>query len=161
MHEPDNNVTLRAGNSEDVEAVYLLNKAAFSECWSRTSIFSAIESDYDLLLCESQGSIIAYLLSLTILDEVQIMQIAVSPDYRRQGLASRMTEHFVNSHPEIISIMLEVRLSNHAARVCYTRLSFEEVGYRKHYYAPDAAGNREDALLMTKIISRKPQMDAD
>jgi len=161
MHELDNNFTLRSGNCGDVEAVYQLNRAAFSECWSRSSIFSAIESGYDLLLCESQGSIIAYLLSLTILDEVQIMQIAVSPDYRRQGLASRMTDHFVASHPDIISIMLEVRLSNHAARTCYIRLGFEEVGYRQNYYAPDVAGNCEDAVLMTKNINMKPQMDAD
>jgi len=152
MAGTDENITLRAGNSEDVEAVYQLNRAVFSEYWSRASIFSAIESGYDLLLCESQDSIIGYLLSLSVLDEVEIMQIVVSPDYRREGLASRMTDSFVASHPEIVSMMLEVRLSNHAARACYTRLGFEEVGYRKNYYAPDASGFCEDAVLMTKKV---------
>ncbi len=137
---------------EDVEAVYQLNKTVFSEYWSRTSIFSAMESDYDLLLCESEGALVGYLLSLSVLDEVQIMQIAVSEDYRRQGLASRMTDSFVTSHPDISSVMLEVRLSNNAARACYAQLGFEEVGYRKNYYAPDAAGSREDAVLMTKKV---------
>ncbi|MDQ6999228.1 MAG: ribosomal protein S18-alanine N-acetyltransferase [Mariprofundus sp.] len=145
-------ITLRAGNSEDVEAVYQLNREVFSECWSRTSIYSAIESGYDLQLCESQGCIIAYLLSLNVLDQVEIMQIAVSSDYRRQGLASRMTNSFVASHPEVTSMMLEVRLSNDAARACYARLGFEEVGYRKNYYAPDASGFCEDAVLMTRQI---------
>jgi len=148
----DENITLRTGSTEDVELVYQLNRAVFAECWSRTSLFSAIESGYDLLLCESEAELVGYLLSLTILDEVQIMQIAVLPDYRRLGLASRMTDSFVAAQPGIVSIMLEVRLSNHAARACYAHLGFKEVGYRKNYYAPDAAGNREDAVLMTKKV---------
>ncbi len=151
----DEKITLRTGKTEDIERVYHLNRAVFPECWSRSSLFSAIESGYDLLLCESEDSLAGYLLTLTILDEAQIMQIAVSPDYRRQGLASRMTGHFVASHPNIASIMLEVRLSNHIARACYAQLDFEEVGYRKNYYAPDVAGNREDAVLMTRNISMK------
>ncbi len=152
MHGIDEQITLRTGNTEDIEAVYKLNRAVFSECWSRTSLYSALESGYDLLLCESNGTLTAYLLSLTILDEVQIMQIAVSSDYRRQRLASRMTESFMNAATDIAAITLEVRLSNNAARACYAHLGFEEVGYRKSYYAPDASGNREDAVLMTKNV---------
>ena len=143
---------LRQGSLDDIEAVYRLNKEVFPEPWSRASLYSALESNYDILLCESANILAGYLLSLTILDETQIMQIAVASDQRRQGIASRMTEELVASAVDICTITLEVGLSNHAARPCYAQLGFEEVGYRKNYYAPDGLGQREDAVLMTKQL---------
>jgi len=143
---------LRTGSIEDIEAVYQLNRAVFSQPWSRVSLYSALESNYDLLLCESDGILAGYLLSLTVLDESQVMQIAVANDYRRQGIATRITNACIAAATDICTFTLEVRLSNHAARQCYTRIGFEEVGYRKNYYAPDASGLREDAVLMSKRI---------
>jgi len=140
--------TLRQGSMADLEAVYRLNRENFSEYWSRESLFSALESGYDLLLCEDDGAPVAYLLSLTILDEIQIMQIAVSSVYRRQGLAILMTQRLASTASEVATIMLEVRHSNMAARTLYRRLGFKEVGYRRNYYSPDASGCREDAVLM-------------
>jgi len=150
------NMTIRVGSIDDVEAVYRLNKDVFSEYWSRPSLYSSLESGYDLLLCEFHGEVIAYLLSLAVLDEIQIMQIAVSSSHRRLGLASRMTETLIASARHIQIITLEVRLSNHAAKACYDRLGFQEVGYRKKYYAPDVSGYREDAVLMSKGLSAAP-----
>jgi len=146
------NTAIRAGSLDDIEAIYQLNKDAFSEYWSRTSLYSSLESGYDLLLCELNGDIIAYLLSVTVLDEIQIMQIAVSASHRRQGLASHMSKELIASANNIQQITLEVRLSNRAASACYTRLGFQEVGYRKNYYAPDVSGCREDAVLMSKTL---------
>jgi len=150
------NTAIRAGSLDDVEAIYQLNKDAFSEYWSRTSLYSSLESGYDLLLCELNGDIIAYLLSVTVLDEIQIMQIAVSEQYRRQGLASCMTDVLIASAIDMQCITLEVRVSNQAARTCYAQLGFQETGYRKHYYAPNVSGYREDAVLMTKHLQGAP-----
>jgi ribosomal-protein-alanine N-acetyltransferase len=144
---------LRSGDLADIESVYRLNRESFAEYWSRESLFSALESGYDLLLCENEhGIAVAYLLSLTILDEIQIMQISVSPDNRRQGLARRMTEALIAASPDACTMTLEVRASNGAARVLYAGLGFEETGLRKRYYSPDADGYREDAVLMTRKL---------
>jgi len=143
-------ISLRQGGLADLEAVYRLNRENFSEYWSSESLFSALESGYDLLLCEAESQTVGYLLSLPIGDEIQIMQIAVSADYRRQGMARRMTEALAESVHHACAITLEVRQSNHAARTLYAGLGFEEVGYRKNYYRPDINGNREDAILMTR-----------
>jgi len=142
-------LVLRRGSLADLEAVYRLNRENFSEYWSKESLFSALESGYGLILCEADGDPVAYLLSLTVVDEIQIMQIAVSSVYRRQGLAKRMTEMLAASAEKPPVMTLEVRLSNQPARKLYAGLGFEEVGYRKNYYAPDACGYREDAVLMT------------
>ncbi len=147
-------ISLRRGGLADLEAVYRLNKENFSAYWSRQSLLSALESGYDLLLCESDGQPIAYLLSLSIPDEIQIMQIAVSADYRRGGIARRMTETLITSSPHASTVTLEVRAANHAARKLYTGLGFEQTGYRKHYYAPDISGKREDAVLMTRQVQQ-------
>jgi len=143
---------LRQGNLKDVEVLYRLNREIFSEYWSRASLFSALESGYDVLLCEADGMPVAYLLSLTVLDEIQIMQVAVAATSRRQGLARRMTESLMHAATEINTITLEVRQSNQAAQQLYAGLGFKAVGCRKKYYAPDISGHREDAILMTKYL---------
>jgi len=144
---------LRCGDLADIETVYRLNRESFAEYWSRESLFSALESGYDLLLCENEhGIAVAYLLSLTILDEIQIMQVSVSPDNRRQGLAHRMTEALITASPDACTMTLEVRASNDAARALYAGLGFEETGLRRRYYSPDANGYREDAVLMTRTL---------
>jgi len=147
-------IILRGGGLADLEAAYRLNRENFSEYWSRESLFSALESGYELIICEADSVPVAYLLSLTVLDEIQIMQIAVSSAYRRQGLAKRMTEILATTAKQSSVFTLEVRLSNQAARKLYAGLGFEEVGYRKHYYAPDINGNREDAVLLTMRMGK-------
>ncbi|MDQ6992462.1 MAG: ribosomal protein S18-alanine N-acetyltransferase [Mariprofundus sp.] len=143
---------LRAGSSEALCATHNLSKRCFHEPWSFASLYAALEGDYDLLLCEKDGELCGYILSLTIIDEIEIMQIAVHPEYRRQGIARMMSEQLKNLAVGITCIHLEVRLSNQAAHALYEDLGFIQSGYRKQYYAPDSNGLREDALLMTLTI---------
>jgi len=133
---------------EDLSAVYALNQQAFDSCWSHQSLFSALESGYDLIICEAGDELAGYLLSMTILDEMQIMQIAVDGRFLRQGLAEAMSRSLIASSSAVAVVFLEVRVSNRGARALYSKLGFEECGLRKNYYAPDATGMREDALLM-------------
>ncbi len=142
-------MSLRRGTSDDLEAIYQLNRQLFDDGWSRAALLSALESGYDLLLCEKQGIVVGYLLSLTVLDEIQIMQIAVAPQHQRQGIANRLTRMLIDDAPDA-SIALEVRASNRAARNLYAALGFEVCGCRPDYYPPDANGRREDAILMTR-----------
>lgn len=139
---------LRKGGLEDLDAVFELNRNSFDHSWSFQALYSALESGYDLLLCEKGTHLAGYLLSLSIVDEIQIMQIAVAGSDQRQGLAEGMTRWLIERSSADSSIMLEVRLSNRAARNLYAKLGFAESGLRKNYYAPDASGLREDALLM-------------
>lgn len=76
------------------------------------------------------------------------MQIAVAKPFLRQGVAEAISRFLIDSRSDITLILLEVRVSNRAARGLYTKLGFREIGLRKNYYAPDASGFSEDALLM-------------
>lgn len=143
---------LRRGGMDDLDAVFRLNQKAFAENWSRQSLHTAIASGYELLLCESDEGLAGYLLSLSVLDEVQIMQIAVAEPFRRQGLANRMTLRLFAEKPHMATVSLEVRASNKAARQLYSGLGFIECGRRENYYSPDISGKREDAVLMTRKL---------
>jgi len=132
----------------DLNAVFQLNHRAFGEAWSIGSLHAALDSGFDLVVCEDEGILAGYILSQDILDEVHIMQVAVDPARRRQGIASNLTTHLLRGKAAMSVVLLEVRASNHAARRLYAKFGFRENGVRKKYYAPDAAGWQEDAILM-------------
>ncbi|HKI62854.1 MAG TPA: ribosomal protein S18-alanine N-acetyltransferase [Mariprofundaceae bacterium] len=132
----------------DLNAVFQLNHKSFDEAWSIGSLHAALDSGFDLLVCEDEGILAGYILSQDILDEVHIMQVAVDPALRRQGVAATLTAHLLRGKAAMSVVLLEVRASNQAARKLYAKFGFRENGVRKKYYAPDAAGCQEDAILM-------------
>ena len=87
---------------------------------------------------------------LIAVDEGQITNVAVHPDYRRRGLASAVLNSLMryarSCHAE--SVTLEVRASNAAAIALYKKAGFSEVGRRRGFYTKPT----EDAVLMTARI---------
>ena len=77
--------------------------------------------------------------------------IATAPEYRRQGIAAALLEHWFR-HAQTVGItrlLLEVRAGNAAAQSLYLKYGFTAVGIRKHYYSLPEDGH-EDAVLMEK-----------
>ena len=79
-------------------------------------------------------------------EEGHITNIAVSPEYLRQGIASRMLAGTMAQAISrgVTAVTLEVRASNAAAHRLYQRFGFAPGGIRHNYYADP----REDALIM-------------
>ena len=79
-----------------------------------------------------------------------MMNIAVTPQYRRQGVAQALVEALVAhlKERENISLTLEVRVSNDPAIRLYTKMGFQQVGRRPRYYH----NPREDALILRKEL---------
>ena len=144
---------IRKMNLGDVSAIAELEKQCFSDPWSENSIAS--EVDYRLsywLVAEIDGVVAGYVGSQTVLDAADMMNLAVSPDYRRRGigqaLVNALVEHLQQN--KVIALLLEVRVSNVPAIALYESLGFEQVGRRpKYYHNP-----REDALIMRKELVR-------
>jgi len=137
---------------EDIQAVFELNLASFAEAWSHQALMDVFDHDYDLdVWYTTRGKLAAYYLGRDVLDEVHIMQLAVTPAFRRHGLGVRLTRYVLDKkHREgMRRVWLEVRASNVAAQQLYTGLGFHVSGTRKDYYTPRSAGfPREDALVM-------------
>ncbi|MDQ6995480.1 MAG: ribosomal protein S18-alanine N-acetyltransferase [Mariprofundaceae bacterium] len=154
----NNSVALhyRLGNVDDIDAVFSLNQQSFSEAWSKKSLLDVMLAGFDLYICEDGDLLIAYLLSQDILDETHIMQIAVLPDYQRQGIGRQLTQWLFNNKSEQSLILLEVRASNKGAQAMYQGLGFQHIGTRKAYYKARNIGETpENAIVMQYMTSRK------
>lgn len=132
-----------------VPQVAALEKRCFSDPWSEKSITSELENELALWLVALEGDTVAgYVGSQTVMDETDMMNIAVHPDFRHQGIATGLVVDLIGalklrgSH----CLTLEVRASNEPAKALYEKMGFRMVGRRPGYYQ----NPREDALILRK-----------
>lgn len=136
-------------NEHHVPQIALLERECFADPWSQQSIASELHNPLSLWLVAQEGqTLLGYVGSQTCLDETDMMNIAVSPASRRQGVARALIEALVSALQERGSkqLTLEVRASNGPARQLYESLGFLQVGLRKNYYQ----NPKEDALILRK-----------
>lgn len=134
---------------EYLDSLTELESKCFSIPWSRKLFEGDISNDKAYyVLAVSADRVIGYGGLYKVLDEADITNIAVHPDFRRQGLADKiLTEIFNHCKSNgITSIHLEVRESNIPAIRLYEKRGFVRLGERKNYYSD----NHETALLMIK-----------
>ena len=79
----------------------------------------------------------------TVADEAQLLEVAVHPAWRRQGVGAALVAAVLARAPAGGTIVLEVAASNTAARALYASYGFVETGRRKRYYRDGG-----DALLL-------------
>ena len=93
-------------------------------------------------------TVAGYVGSQTVLDETDMMNVAVHPDFRRQGVARALILALIGELKKRGSrcLTLEVRASNDPARALYESLGFAHVGTRRNYYQ----NPKEDALILRK-----------
>ena len=130
-----------------VAAVAELEKACFSAPWSETSVREELTNPLSLWLVALAGDQVAgYVGSQTVLDEADMMNLAVAPRHRRQGIARQLVEALGDALQAqgVQSLTLEVRASNEAAIQLYRSLGFTQVGRRPRYYTKPT----EDALIL-------------
>ena len=126
-----------------------LEKLCFSDPWSESSVASELNNRLSLWLVALDGDTVAgYVGSQSVLDEADMMNIAVHPDYRRQGIGRDLVLALSDALKEkgIRGLMLEVRASNAPAIALYEQLGFRQVGMRPNYYR----NPKENALILRK-----------
>ncbi|MBQ8834824.1 MAG: ribosomal protein S18-alanine N-acetyltransferase [Oscillospiraceae bacterium] len=142
-------MTILEMNASHVAQVAQLEKLCFSDPWSEKSVAGELENKLAYWLVAAEGDRVAgYVGSQTVLGETDMMNIAVHPDYRRQGLAERLVVELVAGLKAQGSrcLTLEVRASNTPAQKLYEKLGFCQIGRRPKYYR----NPREDALILRK-----------
>ena len=132
-----------------VSQIAELEKLCFNDPWSENSIASELDNRLSCwLVAIVDDKVVGYVGSQTVLGETDMMNIAIHPDYRKQGIATELISALIEALNErgSHSLMLEVRASNEPAKSLYLKMGFDVVGVRKNYYR----NPREDALILRK-----------
>lgn len=136
----------------DVPAVAAVEQSCFSVPWSEESIRAELQNRtahvWTLSVCRE---IVGYVGVHVVLDEAEVMNLAVLPAFRRRGYAKLLLETALAfcSEAGCAFLSLEVRESNTAAIALYGALGFTQRGRRRRYYQQPT----EDALLLTRDLS--------
>ena len=145
-----NDIIINKMVANDVEQVIIIENLSFILPWTRHSFLNELVSNKfaHYHVARLNGHIIGYAGLWKVLDEGHITNIAIHPDFRRVGIASKLVDFVISfcSEQSIASLTLEVRKSNLAAQSLYKKYGFVEAGIRKAYYSD----NNEDAIIMWK-----------
>ena len=143
-------VTIVPMRTEHTAQIAALEAACFSDPWPESILQQELENPLSLWLCAMDGDTIAgYVGSQTVLGEADMMNLAVSPAYRRQGVAAALISALMTRAEKLnlAFVTLEVRAGNEPAKALYAKHGFVPVGRRKNYYDLP----KEDAILMTRF----------
>ena len=128
-----------------VSAVAEIEKRCFSNPWSETAINAELENHCsEIYIALIDGTATGYANIYTVLDEMDIVRVAVLPEYRRQGIAAEILKTVLAEQQG--TVYLDVRESNHPAISLYKSLGFVDTGVRKNYYTNPT----ENAILMMR-----------
>ena len=125
-----------------VPAVFELEQTLFSgEEWSLDQFHAELElmpESRMYWVAKHEGVVIGYFGIILIDDFADVATIAVSPEFRRQGLASRMIDMMLTEarKNQADRMLLEVRTSNDPAIALYKNFDFEIIAERPNYYGP-------------------------
>ena len=147
----ENSITIKKMTALNIDGLVKIENECFSKPWTYSGFENELKNDsshFYVALCG--GSEIGYMGFYTILDEGYVANIAVLPEYRRQGIAGSLIKNAINHCREnkLAFLSLEVRKSNENAVRLYKRFGFEVVGERKNFYSSPV----ENAFIMTKYF---------
>ncbi|HCU08690.1 MAG TPA: ribosomal-protein-alanine N-acetyltransferase [Clostridiales bacterium] len=141
-------VVFRRGVPEDAAAIAELEILCFSSPWSRDALEKELTENpvARYFIGEAEGRTVAYAGLWLVVDQGHIINVAVHPAFRRQGLGKALIREMLRQTDQegVTAYTLEVRLSNAAALALYQGFDFYVAGIRKNYYEEPV----EDALIL-------------
>ena len=138
-------IAVRRLNYADLPQVTAIERRSFPTPWSLAMFVLELSKPSGICLAaEDSEGLIGYLVCARYEDVWHLMNVAIHPDRRREGIARELIERLFDQTGPEARITLEVRVSNSAAIEMYERFGFKHAGRRRRYYHD----NGEDALIM-------------
>jgi [ribosomal protein S18]-alanine N-acetyltransferase len=140
---------LRRLQLRDLAAIEEIERTSYPTPWSRSMFAGELTKPSSICLGAFDGethALLGYLIISRYVDAWHVMNVAVAPEHRRQGIAGSLLERLfeITAGDGRRGYTLEVRVSNTSAIRLYERAGFRARGVRRGYYTD----NREDALIM-------------
>ncbi len=144
---------VRALRVEDLHQVLEIERTGYSFPWTEAVFRDCFRPNYRLWGVEISGSVVGYAVVAYMADEAHLLNICVSTQQRRSGLARHLLRHLVfeAARDGMTQVLLEVRASNQSAGDLYLAEGFVEIGRRPGYY-PSSSG-REDARVLSLPVT--------
>lgn len=135
-------------NSQHLDGVVNIEKICFVHPWSRADLEQQLNLDTShFAVATVDEKVVGYMGLQIFSGEGYVTNVAVLPEYRRQGIAKMLIEKQLQN--EMSFITLEVRESNLPAIKLYESCGFENVGIRPKFYTNPT----ENAIIMTKYFT--------
>jgi [ribosomal protein S18]-alanine N-acetyltransferase len=130
----------------DLPSVISIERRSFATPWSLAMFVLELSkpSGICLAVLDGEEQLIGYLVCSRYNDVWHLMNVAVVPERRREGIATEVIERLFEAAGAGTRYTLEVRVSNLPAIAMYERFGFRSAGLRRRYYHD----NGEDALIM-------------
>jgi ribosomal-protein-alanine N-acetyltransferase len=133
--------------AEDLPEIVTIERACFSNPWTGPLFLQELDVSFSRIVLARRGGgpIAGYLVRWFVADEVHVLNVAVAPAFRGQGLGAALMREALREARDARAraVTLEVRRSNAKGRRLYEAFGFEQVGARPNYY-----GRGEDALIL-------------
>lgn len=148
-------MTFRAMTADDIDAVLVAETSLHKFPWTYGNFSDSLKAGHAMWLATEGDVMVAYAVTMQIVDEVHLLNISVVQDYQRAGRGMRVMQHLFNAARDSggYRMLLEVRPDNKPARELYQRCGFTEIGRRKAYYP--AHDGREDAIVMARLVRQR------
>jgi len=143
---------IRLMQKSDLPQVTEIEKQVQTHPWSFRLFEEALQS-YLCTVYELQGQVIGFCILQPVLDEANLLLMAIHPSWQGKGLGYTLLEQSISLLENMpVQIFLEVRESNTAAIALYEKSGFHQIDQRRNYY-PGPDGGREHAVIMVKSCS--------
>ncbi len=132
----------------DLDAVILVERAAYPYPWTRGNFRDCLDSGYRCWVARQGGALVGYSILMAAAGEGHVLNCCVAPEWQGRGHGRTLMLDLMDAarHHGVECLFLEVRPSNLQALGLYAGLGFETVGLRRNYYPADQG--REDAIIM-------------
>ncbi|MDR0978225.1 MAG: ribosomal protein S18-alanine N-acetyltransferase [Endomicrobium sp.] len=134
-----------------LDSILKIEEKSFNNPWNaRMFLESAANKTAIFKALLKNKIVLGYYILSVVIDEAELVTIAVSPHFRRQNLGRFMFSDMLKEAESAKSkfISLETRKSNTPALNLYKSFGFKETGLRKNYYKD------EDAVVLRLNLDR-------
>ena len=158
------NLNILPFTGDHIKQATAIERMSFPTPWTAEAFVGelTLKNSYGLAAVfrdDQTDRLVGYILGRWVLDEMEIINLAVHPGQRRKGIASKLLTEFIRMFEAkgTRRIFLEVRERNVAAIMLYKKFGFVQAGTRKGYYTDTG----EDALIMRLDTDRQGPQGSD